>query len=355
MKSKRNVITALVIVLTFAVGYLTGLLVEYPKIGRENVSGTIGRVSNYRNIKTTEADIELKNDLVTDKDFQKAMRAYMSFNYSKSIEFAQTIAFAIEQAKAVPALTVLPEMQESLVKYVQFLEESRKDLLQAVIACQFVDELSPVELRNTMDQANNIIARMNQANALIVELIDQLDEFILKNGSSAYPELNRAHDLLVYNQLGSSIINKDKSLIQYFSKKNLYAKDVQSKPVDVKTVINGDMEKLNGMTFFDFEKLGMWDNEKLSGSWDKEKLGAVEMDVEVLGGFFDSEKLGAVYFDSEKLGAFNDSEKLGAIGAFDAEKLGGITVLDAEKLGGIFALDAEKLGFMDNEKLGTLW
>ncbi len=345
MKNKRNLITALVIVFTFVAGYLVGLFVDYPHVNRDEVSGTIGRVSNYRNTKATEADIELRNDLLTDTIMQKSVAQYMSFYYAKSLEFAKTIVYAVEQAKAEEAFAAQHATQiEVMKKYASFLENSRKDLLMATLVCQSVEESSPEMLRNAITQANNIIAQMNHRNGAVISFIESLDAYILKTGRAANENLNRAHDLLVFNQIGASIATRDKVMLKYFDKKQLFAKDVQTTPADIKGNMVKDMETLNKVYYTDMEKLGFLDKETL-GFFDTEKLGYfVQNDIEKLGlGFFDAEKLGGIIaFDSEKLGVgFFDAEKLGA-GFTDAEKLGtGFT--DAEKLGAGFT-DAEKLG-----------
>ena len=92
MKSKSKLIYALAIIGTFVVGFLAGLFIEYPKMNNDQLSGTIGRVSNYRNTKVTEADIELRSDMLTDTIMQKSVGNYMSFYYAKSLEFIKTIA-----------------------------------------------------------------------------------------------------------------------------------------------------------------------------------------------------------------------------------------------------------------------
>jgi hypothetical protein len=324
MKNKRNLITALVIVLTFVAGYLVGLLVDYPHVNRDEVSGTIGRVSNYRNTKATEADIELRNDLLSDTIMQKSVGNYMSFYYAKSLEFAKTIAFAVEQAKADEAFATQNTTQiEALEKYAAFLQTSRKDLLMATLVCQSIEESSPEMLRNALAQANNIIAQMNHRNSTVITFIESLDAYILKTGRAANENLNRAHDLLVFNQIGSSLATRDKVMMKYFDKKQLFAKDIQTAPTDIKGSIIKDLETLNAIYYTDMEKL----------MCDKEKLGAM-----------DSEKLGYwVQNDIEKLSMYNDIEKLGSTFALDSEKLGRVVALDSEKLGTRFT-DAEKLG-----------
>ena len=73
MKANSKLMVGFAIVAALIVGFLIGLVVDIPKIDNEQLSGTIGKVTNYRNAKATEADIELKNDLLTNVDLQKSM------------------------------------------------------------------------------------------------------------------------------------------------------------------------------------------------------------------------------------------------------------------------------------------
>lgn len=376
MKTKKRVLSALAIVLVFVAGYALGLVLDVPNVRNDQLGGTIARLGNYRNTKANEAEIALKNDLLTDKDQREIVNAYINFYYAKAAAFANSLEFAVDQTKAVPAFAAPGRNSSAVNTYLRFLRELRKELLMASLQCQAVENTDPAALRNSLNQANNVIARMNQGNAVVLDYIDQLDKFLQENGTSAYPELSKAHDQLVLDQLGSLLISKDKMLIKYFDKKRMYTQAAGEETFNLKEAMIQDMQKLSAIYPFDMEKLGLWDKEKL-GMWDKEelgfhdneKLGAIFTEREQLGttftdaeqlgmGFYDSEQLGIMWIlDSEKLGVFIadskqlgiswDSEQLGSIGAFDSEKLGGIISLDAEKLGLLVLLDSDKLGLFN--------
>ena len=360
MKKNNKLMMALAIVATFIVGFLAGLFIEYPKVNQDEISGTIGKVNNYRNTKATEADIELQNDLKNDKDMQQSITNYMTFYYSQSMEFGKTVAYVLEQAKEVAKFSTTHKSQIiTLENYGKFLDETRKELLLSTLVCKTIDASSPQMIRNAISRANNIISQMNHRNGTLLSFIDELDAFILQNGRMTYPGLDRAHDLLVYNQIGSSLATKNKVLIKYFDKKKLYADNLDITPTDVKAMVIRDLEALNAIIpadmeqlglVYDQEKLGLKDNEKL-GWWDNERLGSFSNDVEVLSGiiFLDAEKLGGVEIaDSEKLGTrLMDSEKLSDVytdteilkgGFWDNEKLGLVLLWDNENLGGITSL-----------------
>ena len=73
MKTQKGVLTVLVVIVSLAAGFLIGVLVDFPKTDNTELSGTIGRVQNYKNVKITEEDIELKNQLTSDTLILKAI------------------------------------------------------------------------------------------------------------------------------------------------------------------------------------------------------------------------------------------------------------------------------------------
>ncbi|HBL75672.1 MAG: hypothetical protein A2W90_17240 [Bacteroidetes bacterium GWF2_42_66] len=326
MKKRNNLFIAFSLLAALAIGFLIGISVEYPRMNKNELSGTIGKVNNYRNTTATEADIELKNELLADTMMLNSVKNYINFYYVRAIEFGKNIDFAVQEANANEILKNEGKQQISALEcYGKFLGTARKNLLLAVVACQSAEEADPVLLRNSIARANNIIAQMSYRNNVVLDFITGLDSFIQEKGIESNTGLNKAHDLLTYNEISSSLILKDKVLLKYFDKKKLYSNDLKSSgPINFKENIERDMESL--------------------GIFDSEKLGVIEInDVEKLGVVADAEELGqAMLFDSEKLGTrIMDTEKLGYV-AFDAEKLG---TLDAEKLNTGF-WDAEKLGIM---------
>ncbi|HBL75674.1 MAG: hypothetical protein A2W90_17230 [Bacteroidetes bacterium GWF2_42_66] len=313
MKKSKKLITAVAIFFALVIGFLIGISVEYPRLNNNEVSGTIGKVNNYRNTKATEADIQLKDELLADSVMLKSVKNYLNFFYVRSLEYGKNIDFAVSEANASEAFKSKNGQQiTALDNYGKFLGTARKDLLAAVAACESANDADPAFLRDAIAQANNIVAQMNYRNSAVLNFITRLDAFIQENGIDKNPGLNKAHDLLVYNEVGSSLVLKDKVLLKFFEKKKLYSKDLTTAPVNIAENIQKDMEQLK---LKDTEQLNFLDTEKLGAiiAFDAEKLGSFFNDAEKLGtGFTDSEKLGVVIWDVEKLGAVWDSEKLGS-------------------------------------------
>lgn len=330
MKNTTKLFIALGIVASLFIGFMIGISVEYPSLEKDTISGTIGKVKNYRKTKASETDIQLQNELVSDTTKQNLLVNYLNFYYLSAVKMNGDIEYSVTVAKAIEDFKSKNETQiASLAKYGAYLSYIRSDLLLAITACQNPMETDPVLLRNRLNQANNIIAQINYRKRVVLDFIGLIDSFVESDNSEEYEGLCEAHDLLILNELNSSIISRDKLTLKYLDKKVLHS--------NFKNTTWFDQQKLNGMVQQDIEKLGViMDSEKLGIIFDAEKLGTI----------YDAEKLGLI-FDTEKLGVFSDTEKLGII--FDAEKLG--TYMDSEKLGIFF--DSEKLGIIfDSEKLG---
>ncbi|MDD2559572.1 MAG: hypothetical protein PHE04_02740 [Bacteroidales bacterium] len=361
MKTKKRLLSVLTFVLIFVAGYALGLVLNFPNIGSEQLTGTIAKLSNYRNTKVNEADIALKNELLNDSTQRNIVSAYLNYYYAKTAAYANSLEFALDQSGTITELAAQEANATTVSSYLKFLQEARKELLMASMQCQAVENTDPAALRNSLNQANNVIARMNQANPVLLDYIDRLDVFLQNQESSAYPLLRQAHDQLVIDQLGGLIISKDKVLMKYFDKKRMYTQLPVEQAIDMKGYIIKDLQKLSAsypndmekLGFLDIEKLGVMDKEELglketdelAFCLDKEKLGMIIKEVEQLGILLESVVLSAGFTDAEKLEiGFFDFEKLGSIGFFDFEKLGSIGFFNEEKLRGVIALDSEKLG-----------
>ena len=363
MKTKGKILMALVILAAVAVGFLIGVSVEYPRLNNEDLSGTIGKVKKYNNTKATEVDIQLKDELISDSLMASSLKGYITFYYLKSLDLQEILSISVTRANENELFKSKYENRiAALGNYGEFLKNARGDLSLAVAACQDVKTVNPALLRNSIIQAKNTIIRMDYSNSVVLDFIDDLENFVVENGADTYPELASTHDMLTYNQALASVISNDKVLIKFLNNKRIFGNTIEtSNPEKIKESIIQDRDALK--IFFDAEKLGLKDSQN-SGIFDTEKLGRL-FDAEKLGRYSDKEKLGTGFTDKERLGAgFTDKEKLGA-GFTDKERLGIICTdkerlnykLDTERLGVLFWADAASLGrhhIFDTEVLGAI-
>lgn len=327
MKTKSNLFIAAAVLLSLVAGFLIGISVDYPKLDSDDLSGTVGKVKNYRNAKASEEDIRLRDQLVTDTLMAGNIMKYMQLQYVKAVQLSEVLEQAsVEIEKEKNFKVKNPELLSSIEKFRTFLETTKPNFLLTVVSCSNAKGINPVLLRHSVTRSKETIVQMNYGNNAVLNLISALEDYITKE-KSADKQIKLAHDLLVRNQVGNALVFQDKVLMKYFEKKMLFGSVLPTSNVNIEENIIKDMETLKGIEIEDAEHLGAnyTDQEKL-GLDSFEKLNSLVNDVSSLG-MMDIENLGIN--DAEKLG-FDDVEKLGFM-AFDSEVLG--LVLDMESLG----------------------
>jgi hypothetical protein len=368
MSKQKSLLIGIGIVAALVIGFLIGISVESPRLNKRSVSGTIGKVNNYRNTQVSEADILLKDELLTDTAKVKMLRGYFNFYYVGALKMTADVELAVKEATSIEAFQVSNKsLTTSLESYGKFLLLARTDLLMALAACKSVKEANPILLRNTLNQARNVVAQINYRDRVVLDFVDALSTFIKSNEPVQFHGLEKAHDLLMANEVYIAMITKNKAVLKFLDKTVLFSKSQESPNTfdqqKLSTMIQQDVEKLShiDITFSDAEKLAQYNDAEKLNVGDAEKLGHYTLDSEKLGIYGDATKLGQVAGDAEKLGIVYvaDNEKLRCdvekLGVTDMEKLGRMMINDAEVLGGyqMFAFDSEKLGFDDSESLGS--
>lgn len=347
MKKNQNFLWSLGLVAALAVGFVVGLLIEYPFVDSNEMTGTIARVNNFRNTKVSEGDLALQNNLATDTLLQKSMQSYMKYQYVRSIQLGESIDEAILASKATPDFSAkTAQIIREMEGFSSFLQKSRPILLTAALSMHKAREADAAALRNIIAQASNVVTEMNYRNRMVFDYLNSAEAFIVDKGAENCQDLAVAHDKLATLQLGSALVSADKVSLKLLDKKRVFGHQNESSvSANLKSVIKWDIEFMS--IHLDVEKLGFLDKEQLAG-WDQEQL-AVH-DQEQLGMVKDQEQLG--WWDQEQLG-LKDFEQLAGVVALDMEVLAGIGALDQEKLGIIVPMDQEKLAyFADAEALG---
>ena len=310
MKSSVKLLFVFGIIFAGIIGLFIGLSFKLGKVNEIEVSGTIAKINNYRKTQSSITATEISNQLLSDTARLKNMQNYLRFYYATSVKMAGDIRFSIDEANADQVFKnkYIKEIGD-LVSYEKSFAPARTDLLIALRACLNPEKTDPLLLSEFINQANNVIARMNFRNRVILDFIGILDSYITKNKTMDLHGLTRAHDLLMYNELYTCLKTRDKLVLKSFDKKGFLSGDKNQNLADPKGLTDLMKKDLEKLTLMDTEIPALKNSEKL-GFDDVEKIvWKVAGDAEKLG-LMDAEKLGA--FDSQKLGSFfDDSEKLG--------------------------------------------
>lgn len=379
MKKRNGLLLTLAVIASLAIGFLIGIMVDIPKTDSTQVAGTIGKIQNYKNVKITEQDIQLKNELMADSVLLKAIGNYFNYYYVSAVSQGDRIKYALKELdpeqefKAFSGMTLT-----EFAGYGTFLENARKDLMLAVALCKFPNDVHPVLLRNAITQANNVIAQMNYRKQAVLNLIDNLDTFIGQKGKDVPVVLANVHAVLSCDQIINAVALNDKVVLKYFDRKKLYTTEIKASSL---ADMQGSSSVLQGYIIHDAAIL----KDQMIGSssslgidpiqLDQENLGFLIEDAALIGtqflldagnlqGFIGSASelgyfvVGSVFQNLENLGIiYTHQDAAGNLSLIsvveDSQSLGTVAFMDAQSLGLLVFDNAETLGLCSISQLGS--
>ncbi len=352
MKKRKSILNILIIALCLVVGFFIGTLVNFPPADKSELAGTIGKINNYRNVKISENDLKVRNELINNQELSIQLLKYYSFHYLNSKKITDDITLALDAVKSSPAFAETSSREvEGLDRFKTYLEEARKDFLIVISAIRNVSETDDQKIGLLINNANTVISQTRFRGQSVLDIVDAAGLFFGSNPPEQFPELKKAHDLLLLQQIQLASGSGDKMKIKFLDKKEFLGSapellQLYGSQISLQSLIREDLTTLGIVVPPDREQLAGSDNDQLGIYADLEKLGVVE-DLEKLGVCVDSEKLN-VFSDLEKLGFTWDNEKLNV--CFDAEKLGlnskpeALQVLVDSEIMGLIIPDMELLG-----------
>lgn len=335
MKRKRVFLNAVVVIVCLLIGVVIGVSVDLPKTSSDNLKGTIGKVNKHRNVNITDADLQLRSELIDDMQKREGYLNYYTFHYGMVAQLSILVDSAIVASEQnVDFNKENAQVVRGLKAYTKNIENPRAELLLAVLTLQNIDEVNEAAIGTILNNANMAIARLTYNENVIANFTSAALEFIKKNPAADNDALILVHDNLSMLQFSKALITKDKPMIKYYDKHEVFS-DVESLGV-----VRFSSETLNLLLIYDSEHLqaGFTNQSQLEGH---ESLDLVIVNSqEMLGAisFFDAQKLenvqnclGAIMLNIEKLGVFSNAVVGSQInGNFSSEQLQGL--FDSEQL-----------------------
>ncbi len=310
MKNNRIVAVVFSLVIGFAVGLLVGLTLTNPGMSLREAAGTIGRVDQYRNIRVTEADIELRNELLADEKMREAYRHYLAFEYTANLKMTEDVDFALRAGRENSEFRVANAgTLNRLEQYSEFLDNARLRILEAMGVVTDLSDRDRIAIRTVLNNAGNALAQTQLRGNVVFDYLSAVERFFDVHPKSDAPQLATAHDLLFTNMLMTTIVNDNRPVLEY-----LIAKDLMTEGEEEQLALY-DGEMLNRQVVLDLERL------ESIAFLSEENLQFLIQDVSQLAGaIYDFSALDASIRiqDMQSLGQL---ETLGAIGVFDVEQL----------------------------------
>lgn len=341
MKRTKKIYLAATAIAALAIGFVIGISVNYPNVNNNEISGTIGKVNKYRDVQMSEADIQLRSELLDNKQLRQRYEDYYAMHYTLTAIQSERIDFAIEAARQNE---LFANNNTNTIKQLELfrnkLDETRASLLMANAA---IKSLTPDITGIVMDAINNAniaIAQIDFNNAAVIAFVEALNNFILDRDGKVEAKLLEAHDLLTMNQLTKALLTNNKPMLKYLDKKSIYTQQETMGAVNASSklkMLPTDKERLYvylGQETLDFLPINSTESLKLTYN-DINKLESNLYDTEVLKFGFPSHSNSlqdVSLLNTEKLNAINNQEFLNSFLA-DSEFLKGITFFNQEQLG----------------------
>jgi hypothetical protein len=320
---KKNKIIFVIVsfIIGIAIGLIAGIMIISPRMSLTEAVGTIGRLNQYRNVRITEADIELRNELLSDEEMLEAYRSYLAFEYSANLRMVEDLNTALQAGRDIPEFSSKnAHTLDRLESYAGYLENARLTILDAMGALSDLSGQSRVAVRSLLNNAGNAIVQSHSLSSPVFDFMLGVDSYLKQNPEEGYKQLANAHDQLLANLMMINIINRNLPVLEYLTEKSVLAEDLELAQFDSETLrskLLEDVGRLEGIVFHDAEKLNtiLLDTERLSVFFDAEALSLIVILAP------DAEKLSVGFTDTDKLSAFTDAERLSGIIGLDSERL----------------------------------
>lgn len=326
MKVKNTVTILFAVIISLVIGFILGVALTNPGMNFTEAAGTIGRVDQYRHVRITAADIELRNEMLADAHMLEAYRNYLAYEYSANIKMADDIRFALEAGRSAPGFFVTnARTLDRMEEYAEFLDNARLRILQALGTINDLSGRDRVAIRSVLNSAGNAISQTIIRSKVVFDYLTGAEKFFVEAPKSEFPDIARAHDQLFANLLMNNMVNDNRPVLEHLLAKNFLDEDGELAQLDresLQTIVPSDAARLNMDV----------------GLFDVEVMQSIMFDIENLGQFFDSEQLRAhILFDRQLSDAF--------LGVWDNERLNSV-LRGSELMQDQIMMDLETLQFM---------
>lgn len=296
MKKYSFLQAAIIAALALVVGIFLGIAVvnkspgntdsqvDYYEMGKY-LGGSIGKVDRYRNVKVTEDDIILRNELVEDSAKRNLYEKYLLYNYYQSLKTTSDVDVVLKKVSETPEfLKIYYPYIAAIESFKQYLEPAREDILFALNMIISLDSNAKVPVIGYMNQAQNAISRIQNHQNILLNLMNAITSFIDSNPEGKYWALEDAHDIISLNMTQAAILSQNKPVLNYLEKKKMYNDKEGSKELVADNQLR--MDAMNAVVLSDIQTLGIHNAEQLGV--------VIYTDVQQLGIYFSVENLSAI-------------------------------------------------------------
>ena len=184
MKTKLKLTIALGFIITLCVGYLLGILVNFPPVSKLDLAGTFGKAEKFHNSQMSPKDIQLRSAMTKDtaklRDLISTLTYFSVFTdrVGSSID-ASLITF---KERGLGAGTDEAERFNALQDYADFIRNNNTTLSQTItIFTDFYQNKSAdasQDVEKTLRDLGAYLKNLNSKNSVFTNALESMDSFI---------------------------------------------------------------------------------------------------------------------------------------------------------------------------------
>lgn len=236
------------------IGFLAGYTVQHKDVQEEDLAGSIGKLDRYRNVKVTEEDLLLRNELVEDTLKRTQYQQYLMYYYYQALRTTSDAKQVLSRTTKVSEFneTYYP-YADALENFQQYVDHARNDILEALTLIVSLDDNTSLPVISYLNQAQNAIARIRHHDGILLNYMNAIETFIDANPNTKFETLEEAHDLLYLNLASSAVLTQNKPALSYLDKKQIIADKSKLKELSSGLTINA----INQQFMQDADMLGI--------------------------------------------------------------------------------------------------
>lgn len=240
--------------LALIIGFLAGYTVQHKDVQEEDLAGSIGKLDRYRNVKVTEDDLLLRNELIEDTLKRHQYQQYLMYYYYQALRTTSDAKQVLSRTTKVGEFnkTYYP-YADALENFQQYVDHARNDILEALTLLVSLDDNTSLPVIGYLNQAQNAIARIQHHDGILLNYMNAIETFIDANPNTKFESLEEAHDLLYLNLASSAVLTQNKPVLSYLDKKQIIADKSKLKELSSDLTINA----INQQFMQDVEILGI--------------------------------------------------------------------------------------------------
>ncbi len=220
MKTSSKITIGIIITLSFAIGLLIGSIVRNKPLSKMDLVGTIGKINTNRNSKIASNDINLRSELQSNNLMMNQYQQYYSFQYQSISELKLDISEAlVASSSSIEFHELNQNIIETLSDFKNILDKNSKEIFKLVTALQNLSGSNQQNLGVLINNAGNALAQINYKEIVVVDFLDAIESFLIKNNYENYPGLISTYDVLLDHQIRRYKTTGNKPMIKYLENK----------------------------------------------------------------------------------------------------------------------------------------